>query len=308
MIWTCRFNLLPLLCFLTFIDFLFSVVDPTLGIIRVRPFRVNLPLLVFLFRKLRRPLIVSCAMAMSQQLSGINAINYYSAPIFKAALPKDTVKKNEDLPNYLVAGTGVINFLATVVSLFTIDWIGRRASHLIGLVGMAIAALSVGLLLSDLPTSKGQVCHGIDVSNVGVYIAIVFIFVYIISVSIGPGPIPWLITPELFSSGSRAKALSIANTVNWLCNFSIALGFPPLIEALCGWVFMIFFGFLVFFTTFLYFKLPEVKGKAVNEIVHMFALMSQSLAQSFMASERQPLIKQEARNTDNPTNFESSYI
>ena len=241
-------------------------------------------------------------MAMSQQLSGIVAINYYSAPIFKAALPADMLEKNADWPNYLVALTGVVNFLATVISLFTIDWIGRRASHLIGLVGMAVAALSTGILLSDLATDDDQVCHGISVGDTGIYIAIVFIFVYIISVSIGPGPIPWLITPELFSAGARPKALSIANTVNWLCNFSIALGFPPLIGALCGWVFMIFFGFLCFFTTFLYFKLPEVKGKPVNEIVLMFALMSQS----FMASEKQPIVENEARNTDRATSLENS--
>ena len=214
---------------------------------------------------------------MSQQLSGINAINYYSSPIFKAALPEDAVNKDEDLPNYMVAITGLVNMIVTTISVFTIDKLGRRKSHLIGLLGMCVCTLGVGLLLSDLATDDDQTCSGIHVNDGGLYVAIAFIFIYIAFFSLGPGAIPWLIAPELFTSGARPKALSIANTVNWLCNFAIAIGFSPLIDVLCGWVFMIFFVLLCIFIAYLYIRLPEVAGKSVNQIVQMFADREQTL-------------------------------
>ena len=233
-------------------------------------------------------------MAMSQQLSGINAINYYSSSIFEAALPEQAVRKNEDLPKYMVAITGLVNMIVTTISVFTIDKLGRRASHLIGLMGMAICTMFVALLLSDLVTDPGQTCSGIGVGNGGLYVAIVFIFIYIAFFSLGPGAIPWLIAPELFTSGSRPKAMSIANTVNWLCNFAIAIGFSPLISELCGWVFMIFFILLSIFITYLYIRLPEVAGKSINQIVQMFADKGQKI---FAEDETTPII------TD--TDFES---
>jgi len=228
---------------------------------------------------LRRPLILSCMMAMSQQLSGINAINYYSAPIFEATLPSSLVDDDPDFPKYLVAVSGLVNLVVTTLSIFTVDRLGRRISHILGLSGMAVCALVVGLLLSGLEIGD-QTCHGITVGDAGHYTAIVFIFISIAFFSIGPGAIPWLIIPELFTSSPRPKAASIANTVNWMCNFAIALGFDPIRDAICGWVFLIFFALLVFFVTYFMFRLPEIKGKSVNEIVQMFADKKRSRTQS----------------------------
>lgn len=42
------------------------------------------------------------------------------------------------------------------------------------------------------------------------------------------GAIPWFITAELFTQGSRAAAVSIAGTANWLSNFVVGLVFPSM--------------------------------------------------------------------------------
>ena len=205
-------------------------------------------------------------MAMSQQFSGINAINYYSAPIFEAALPQ----KSSDFSKYMVAVSGGVNLVITCISVFTVDRLGRRLSHLVGLGGMAACALVVGVLLSGLEVDSGQVCHGVAPTDGTNYVSIVLIFVFVAFFSIGPGAIPWLIAPELFTSSPRPKAMSIANTTNWLCNFTIALGFDPLRKALCGWVFLIFFALLVIFIIYLTLRLPNVEGKSASEIVQLF--------------------------------------
>ena len=42
------------------------------------------------------------------------------------------------------------------------------------------------------------------------------------------GAIPWFITAELFSQGSRAAAVSVAGVANWLSNFVVGLVFPSM--------------------------------------------------------------------------------
>ena len=221
-------------------------------------------------RYLRRPLILACVLSMSQQLSGINAINYYSAPIFEATLPKRLVDDDPDFPNYMVAVSGMTNLLITIVSIFTTDRLGRRKSEIIGLSGMAVCAFIVGILLSGLEIEDDQICRGVTPTDGGNYASIVFIFLFVAFFSIGPGAIPWLVSPELFTSSPRPKALAIANTINWLCNFIIALAFDPLRRALCGWVFLIFCLLLLLFTLYFLKRLPNIEGKSVHEIVQLF--------------------------------------
>jgi SP family facilitated glucose transporter-like MFS transporter 1 len=86
----------------------------------------------------------------------------------------------------------------------------------------------------------------------------------------GPGSIPWFLVSELFSQGARPIATSIAVAVNWTANFCVGLSFLPLLGALDSYVFLIFAALLAFFVAFTWFKVPETKGKSVEEIQAMF--------------------------------------
>ena len=57
----------------------------------------------------RKPIVVSIMLQLSQQLSGINAVIYYSTGIFKDAGVQE--------PVYATVGTGVVNTIFTVVSV-----------------------------------------------------------------------------------------------------------------------------------------------------------------------------------------------
>ena len=224
------------------------------------------------FRYLRRPLIIACVLAMSQQLSGINAVFYYSSPIFRASLPSHLLRDDPDFPKYMVSVAGAINLIFTVVAVFTIEPLGRRKSHIIGLSGMAVCALVVAILLSGLEVNDDQTCRGVTPTDATNYVSITLLLLSVAFFSIGPGPIPWVITAEMFTSRPRPKAISIANTVNWLCNFAIALGFEPLINAICGWVFIIFAILLIIFIFYLAIKVPKTAGLSVQDVVATFKL------------------------------------
>ncbi|KAL6109338.1 slc2a14 [Pungitius sinensis] len=212
----------------------------------------------------RQPIIIAIVLQLSQQLSGINAVFYYSTSIFATA--------GVSQPIYATIGAGVVNTVFTVVSLFLVERAGRRTLHLIGLAGMAIFAVVMTIALS-----LGQTTPSLS------YLAIVAVFGFVASFEMGPGPIPWFIVAELFSQGPRPAAMAVSGLSNWTANFVVGLGFPKLAE-LCGpYVFIIFVIFLILFFIFTFLKVPETRGRTFDDI-----------AQGFASSAGKPSVEPEA--------------
>ncbi|XP_025070179.1 solute carrier family 2, facilitated glucose transporter member 3 [Alligator sinensis] len=199
----------------------------------------------------RQAIIVAIVLQLSQQLSGINAVFYYSTGIFE--------KAGITQPVYATIGAGIVNTVFTVVSLFLVERAGRRTLHLVGLGGMAVCAaiMTIALALKDIVTWIR-------------YISIVATFGFVALFEIGPGPIPWFIVAELFSQGPRPAAMAVAGCSNWTSNFLVGMLFPYA-EKLCGpYVFLIFLVFLVIFFVFTFFKVPETKGRTFEDISRGF--------------------------------------
>ncbi|XP_006804273.1 solute carrier family 2, facilitated glucose transporter member 1-like isoform X1 [Neolamprologus brichardi] len=199
----------------------------------------------------RQPLFVAVMLQLSQQLSGINAVFYYSTGIFSSA--------GVEKPIYATIGAGVVNTIFTIVSLFLVEKAGRRTLHLLGLGGMAVSALlmTVSLLLDKIPGMS--------------YVAILAVMLFVAMFELGPGPIPWFIVAELFSQGPRPAAMALAGCCNWTANFLVGMSFPTLQGWLGPWVFLIFTGLLIVFFIFTFIKVPETKGKTFDEIARGFS-------------------------------------
>ncbi|XP_043976964.1 solute carrier family 2, facilitated glucose transporter member 1 [Gambusia affinis] len=195
----------------------------------------------------RQPILIAIVLQLSQQLSGINAVFYFSTRIFeKAKVPQ---------PIYATIGAGVVNTAFTVVSLFIVERAGRRTLHLLGLMGMAVSAVLMTIALALLDNIYWMS-----------YLSIVAIFAFVAFFELGPGPIPWFIVAELFSQGPRPSAFAVAGFCNWTANFIVAQSFQY-VEELCGaYVFIIFTVLLLFFFIFTYFKVPETRGRTFDDI------------------------------------------
>lgn len=199
----------------------------------------------------RQPLLIAVMLQLSQQLSGINAVFYYSTDIFE--------KAGVSQPVYATIGAGVVNTAFTVVSLFVVERAGRRSLHLIGLMGMAVSAVLMTIAMALLDQLKWMS-----------YVSIVAIFAFVAFFEIGPGPIPWFIVAELFSQGPRPSAFAVAGFSNWTANFIVGMCFQYVAQ-LCGpYVFIIFTVLLLGFFIFTYFKVPETKGRTFDEIAAGF--------------------------------------
>lgn len=199
----------------------------------------------------RDQLFVALMMHISQQLSGINAIFYYSTSIFSQA--------GVAQPVFATIGVGVINTVFTLVSVALVDRAGRRTLTLAGLGGMCVCAIAmtVGLKFQDQYDWMSYVSMGA-------------IFLFVSFFEIGPGPIPWFIVAELFSQGPRPAAIALAGCCNWTSNFIIGMTFPYIQKALDCYVFILFAALLLCFTIFIYLRVPETKGKTFEEISAIF--------------------------------------
>ena len=74
---------------------------------------------------------------------------------------------------------------------------------------------------------------------------------------------------EMFTQGPRSAASSIAVFVNWTANLLVSLCFPLLLTPLGDYIFLPFAILLAIFFVFLFFYLPETKGKTVGETTYL---------------------------------------
>ncbi|XP_026826529.1 glucose transporter type 1 isoform X5 [Ooceraea biroi] len=209
---------------------------------------------------LRAPLIIGVVMQLSQQLSGINAVFYYSTNLFTSSGLTDESAK------FATIGIGAIMVLMTLVSIPLMDRTGRRTLHLYGLGGMFIFSIfiTISFLIKEF---FGYVQEMIDWMS---YLSVVSTLSFVVFFAVGPGSIPWMITAELFSQGPRPAAMSIAVLVNWMANFLVGIGFPSMKTSLENYTFLPFSAFLAIFWIFTYKKVPETKNKTFEEILALF--------------------------------------
>ncbi|ORZ12207.1 major facilitator superfamily domain-containing protein [Absidia repens] len=180
----------------------------------------------------------------SGQLTGINAIMYYSTNIFQASF--------DDSARYVTVGVAGLNVALTVLALGLVDRLGRKMLLLISAVGMCVFSvlMTIGLKYSISP------------------LQVVCIMLFVASYAIGLGVIPFVITAEVYPTYAVGTASSIALVINWLCNFIIGLIFPTLQTACGPYVFLIFAGITFVVAIFVALFVPETKQKSIDQLGH----------------------------------------
>jgi SP family galactose:H+ symporter-like MFS transporter len=205
-----------------------------------------------LFNPLVKPaLIIGIALAVFQQVTGINTVIYYAPKIFQFA---GITSSSAAIFSTLLVG--VINVVFTVVAILLLDRVGRRPLLLVGLAGMvsSLTLLGISFYVSSLFGLLGP-------------LATAGLMIYVASFAIGLGPVFWLLISEIYPLKVRGLAMSIASEANWGSNLIIALTFLTLIQLLSRagtfWFYAIV-GALAWI--FCYKMVPETKGHTLEEI------------------------------------------
>ncbi|KAJ8366686.1 hypothetical protein AAFF_G00345270 [Aldrovandia affinis] len=99
------------------------------------------------------------------------------------------------------------------------------------------------------------------------WIILISMMAFVSAYSVGFGPMTWLVLSEIFPAGLRGRAFAFTNCFNWAANVLITFTFLNLIDALgLPWTFLLYGINGVAAVVFIYFMLPETKGKSLEEI------------------------------------------
>ena len=208
--------------------------------------------LAALFRaeRARAPLAIGIALAVFQQVTGINTVIYYAPDILQRAGFASNAASI-----LATAGIGAVNVLATVAALVLMDRAGRRRLLLGGLVAMALClvALAAGFAAGD-PRSLGPVAAAALAAYVGGF-------------AIGLGPVFWLLIAEIFPLTYRGRGMGVASLANWASNLVVALVFLDLVRLLTpGGTFALFALATLAALVFVWRFVPETKGRSLERI------------------------------------------
>eukprot|EP00250_Pteridium_aquilinum_P035474 c9477_g1_i1 orf=614-2068(-) len=207
-------------------------------------------------RQYIRPLIVGVGLLCLQQLVGVNALLFYASSIFESA--------GVSAGSLASLALAVLQVVMTGVSAILMDKAGRRLLLMVSSGGMCVTCFLVGLsyYLQAHADSSLQTFVGI--------MALISLLVYIICFSLGLGAIPWLMMSEVFPSNVKGRAGSLATLVNWFAGWIVTLSFNPMLDWSAPGSFCIFGGICAITLVFVAFRVPETKGKTLEEIQAFF--------------------------------------
>ncbi|KAK8164582.1 sugar transporter [Phyllosticta citrichinensis] len=210
---------------------------------------------LFVVRHLNRRLIIACLLQIIQQFTGIST---YAPTIFK-----DIGLSGNSVSLLATGVVGVINFFSTIPAIMYLDRWGRRAVLIVGGVGMSVAQLIVGTMYAVYQ-------HKWESNRGAGWATAVFVWVYISNFAFSIGCVNWIMPSEIFPPGVRSKAVGVAISTNWFSNFIVALITPRMLRA---WKFGTFYFFLVFcvlLVVWVWFFVPETKGRRIEEMDDIF--------------------------------------
>eukprot|EP00268_Persea_americana_P041378 TRINITY_DN4119_c0_g2_i1.p1 TRINITY_DN4119_c0_g2~~TRINITY_DN4119_c0_g2_i1.p1 ORF type:complete len:540 (+),score=102.45 TRINITY_DN4119_c0_g2_i1:2103-3722(+) len=191
---------------------------------------------------------VGAALFFFQQLSGINAVVYYSTSVFHSAGIASDVAAS--------ALVGASNVFGTTIASSLMDRQGRKSLLITSFTGMAASML----LLSLSFTWKVLAPYSGTLAVLGT----VF---YVLSFSLGAGPVPALLLPEIFASRIRAKAVALSLGMHWVSNFVIGLYFLSVVNKYG--ISKVYLGFATFCLLAVFYvagNVVETKGRSLEEI------------------------------------------
>ncbi|MFN7996104.1 MAG: sugar porter family MFS transporter [Bryobacteraceae bacterium] len=199
----------------------------------------------FYCRRYRKPILLAVAIAAFNQLSGINAVLYYTPSIFKMA----GAGVESALLQSVIVGFTMLVF--TMLAMVIIDHAGRRKLMILGSIGY-IAGLT-GAAWAFYSKSGGS-------------LLLAGLLVFIAAHGFGQGAVIWVFISEIFPNRVRARGQALGTFTHWAMNAAISWTFP-IIAAAAGWTAFAFYalcmvGQLVWVLT----VMPETKGISLEKI------------------------------------------
>ncbi len=202
-------------------------------------------------RKYRKPVLLAMAIAVFNQLSGINAVLYYAPQIFRMA---GAGEQSSLLQSVAIGGTFVV---FTMLALSIIDRFGRRTLMIVG---------SLGYIISLAVTAWAFYTYGTEFDQAGGTVVLVSILVFMASHSFGQGTVIWVFISEVFPNSVRARGQALGSFTHWFMAAVISWTFPVIAEISGGYTFAFYAVCMVGQLIWVLLVMPETKGLTLESI------------------------------------------
>jgi sugar porter (SP) family MFS transporter len=196
-------------------------------------------------RKYRKPILLALMVATFNQLSGINALIYYTADIFAMA---GAGRTSALLQSVIV---GFTNLVFTLVAMTVIDRFGRKRLLLVGALGLtACLGLTAYAFARRL---GGALVLG---SLIG----------YIAFFAFSQGSVIWVYLSEIFPNRVRARGQALGSFTHWFWAAVVSWTFPMIAEVSGAIAFAFFAAMMLLQFVLVLMFLPETKGVSLEQI------------------------------------------
>jgi MFS transporter, SP family, galactose:H+ symporter len=201
----------------------------------------------------RAPLKIGLGLAVLQQVTGINAIIYYSDNIFAAA-GFTTPAAQTEATTWAI---GAVNVVSTFIAIAFIDRLGRRPLLITGLIGMGLSLAAVGFAFQH--SGGGHGATGV--------VTLIALVVFITSFAFSLGPVTWTVINEIYPGEVRGRAVAVATAVNWGAAFLVSGFFLSVVKAIGqAYTFWMFAAFCAIGLVWVIVGVPETRGRSLEEI------------------------------------------
>nr|XP_022917209.1 facilitated trehalose transporter Tret1-like [Onthophagus taurus] len=204
-------------------------------------------------RQYRRSSVLIGGIKTIQQLSGCTAVEAYMQRIIELAHSKTS-------PEISSVIFGSIQLPAIIIAGLLVDKIGRRPLFILSALGSAFALIGEGAYFFIQDYLK------IDTTPIN-WIPTTGISLYLVMNPLGISTLPYLFVGEFFPTNIKGAAVSISTIYGGFLAFMVSNLFKPLSNVWGVYSMFWFFATICLLgAIFVYFLLPETKGKAFSEI------------------------------------------
>lgn len=188
-----------------------------------------------------------------QQCSGINIVTYYASTLYKESLGM-----GQERAMLLGCWTQMWYILASLVTWYTIDGVGRRKLLISMALGMGVVlvgeAVSVGI-----GTPKAAIA------------AVVFVFLFEACFTWGWMACVWIYPPEILPLSIRAKGSGLAAAAEFLGNYLVVQVTPVGIQKMGAWFYLVWAVLNLANAVVVWLCYPETGGLTLEAVDRVFA-------------------------------------
>jgi SP family myo-inositol transporter-like MFS transporter 13 len=209
-----------------------------------------------------RALFAACGLMAISQLTGFNALMYYSPTLFKLVGFSNPVAVGS-----VIAGT---NFIFTLVNLLLVDRVGRRRVLLCTVQFMSLALVIAAICFKWIPINKDLSLAANATVGWPAIVVLISMVLMVGFYSSGIGNTAWL-SSEFFPLEIRAMGTMMLTMTCWGSNIIVASTFLTQLENMTpSGTFGFYAAICAIGYVLIYFFYPEVKGMTLEDIREVF--------------------------------------